>query len=131
MVVTARAIIITDKGLMTFYREKFVNGERIKYYALPGGHVENGESEEETVVRELSEELEIEISVIKRLGEAVIDNKKEVYFLCQYISGTPKLSGEELVRNNQDNYYEFCYLSIDKIKDSGIRAYDLIMQVVK
>jgi len=131
MEVTARAIIITDKGLMVFYREKLINGKVIKYYAIPGGHVEAEESEEETVVRELEEELGIKIVVERKLGEIFVDGIKEVYFLCHYVSGEPKLGGEELLRNSRDNYYEFRYLPLNKLKDSGIRANELIMQVIE
>lgn len=131
MEVTARAIIINDKGLMVFYREKVINGERKKYYAIPGGHVEKGETALETVVRELNEELGIEIIVERKLGEIVIDGKKEIYFLCKHIKGEPVLGGEELLRNNPDNYYEFQYLPLDRVKDAGIRAYELIEQVIK
>lgn len=131
MEVTARAIIINDKGLMVFYREKVINGERINYYAIPGGHVEVGETEEETVVRELNEELGIEIVVERKLGEIIIDNKKEIYFLCKHIRGEPVLGGEELLRNNMNNYYEFQYLPLDRVKDAEIRAFEIIKQVIK
>ena len=60
---TARAIIVDEFGLYTLYREKVVNGVRRKYYAIPGGHKEDGETLEETVIRELNEELGIEIEV--------------------------------------------------------------------
>lgn len=131
MKVTARAIIINEQGLMVFYRERLRDGKKIKYYAIPGGHVEEGETLEETVRRELNEELGIEIVIERKLGEIVIDNKKEVYFLCQHVKGEPVLGGEELLRNSPDNYYEFCYLPLDRVKDAKIRAYDLIKQVIR
>jgi len=131
MVVTARAIIVEDEGLMVFYREKLVDGERSKYYALPGGHVEKGETSEETVVRELKEELGIGIVVEKKVGVIEIDGKREEYFLCQRVSGEPVLGGEELLRNNKDNYYEFRYLPVVQLDDSGIRALDLVKKVLR
>ena len=98
MVVTARAIIIEDKGLMVFYREKKVGNKRIKYYATPGGHVESLETAEEAVVRELKEELGIDIVIEHELGLIECDEKIERYFLCHRVSGEPKLGGEELLR---------------------------------
>ena len=130
MEVTARAIIVEDKGLMVFYRERLINGKRFIYYALPGGHVESGETSKETVVRELIEELGIEIKVKEKLGEQVVDGRFEQYFLCERVSGEPVLGGEELLINNPDNYYEFMYLPVDKINDVDIRAKDLIKKVV-
>ena len=130
MEVTARAIIIEEKGLMVFYREKTVNGEKKCYYAIPGGHVEEGETCEETVKRELKEELNIDIEIVKELGYMMINGVKEVYFLCKRINGEPVLGGEELERNTKDNYYEFRYYPIDKIDESGIKALDFIKEVI-
>lgn len=131
MVVTARAIIVEEEGLMVFYRERMIDGERIKYYAIPGGHVEVGETAKEAVVRELKEELGIEIVVEDQVGVIEIDGKREEYFWCRRISGVPVLGGEELLRNNKDNYYEFRYLPISQLNDSGIRALDLIKKGLK
>ena len=130
MEVTARAIIIEEKGLMVFYREKTVNGEKKCYYAIPGGHVEEGETCEETVKRELKEELNIDIEIVKELGYMMINGVKEVYFLCKRINGEPVLGGEELERNTKDNYYEFRYYPIDKLDESGIKALDFIKEVI-
>ena len=130
MEVTSRAIIIEEKGLMVFYREKTVNGVKKCYYAIPGGHVEEGETCEETVKRELKEELNIDIEIIKELGYMMINGVKEVYFLCKRINGEPVLGGEELERNTKDNYYEFRYYPIDKLDESGIKALDFIKEAL-
>ena len=130
MEVTSRAIIIEEKGLMVFYREKTVNGVKKCYYAIPGGHVEGGETCEETVKRELKEELNIDIEIIKELGYMMINGVKEVYFLCKRINGEPVLGGEELERNTKDNYYEFRYYPIDKLDESGIKALDFIKEAL-
>jgi len=104
---TARAIIIDDKGLMTLYREKVMDGKKNIYYAIPGGHVEDDETPEEAVIRELREELNIEIEIIRLLGIEKNDGKKDdYYFYCKCLKGTPVLGGEELERNNPNNYYE-------------------------
>ena len=130
MEVTARAIIIEDKGLMTFYREKVIDGKKQVYYAIPGGHVEFGETEEEAVIRELKEELNIDIEIIKKLGYIMVNGIKEVYFLSKRINGEPVLGGEELERNSMENYYEFRYYPIDKLDESGIKSLELIKGVI-
>lgn len=128
---TARAIIVSEDGLYTLYREKVVNGVRHKYYAIPGGHLEQGETLEETVVRELKEELGIDIEVIRFLGKMNEGDSENYYYECRKVNGEPILGGEELERNSKDNYYEFRYLELDKLKDSDIRAIDFVETVIR
>lgn len=128
---TARAIIVSEDGLYTLYREKVVNGVRHKYYAIPGGHLEQGETLEETVVRELKEELGIDIEVIRFLGKMNEGDSENYYYECRKVNGEPILGGEELERNSKDNYYEFRYLELNKLKDSDIRAIDFVEMVIR
>ena len=127
---TARAIIVDEFGLYTLYREKVVNGARRKYYAIPGGHKEDGETLEETVIRELNEELGIDIEIVRFLGKMDEGNSENYYYECRKIKGEPILGGEELEINSKDNYYEFRYLPLDKLENSDIRAIDYVMMVV-
>ena len=130
MEVTSRAIIIENNKLMTFYREKNVNGKIISYYAIPGGHVEVGETEEETVIRELKEELNIDIEIIRKLGSIIVNGKNEIYFLCKRVAGEPVLGGEELERNCKDNYYEFRYYPIEKLDEANFPSKELIRSII-
>lgn len=42
-------------------------------WEFPGGKIENDESEEECVLREIKEELNLEIAVLKRLNSSIFD----------------------------------------------------------
>ncbi len=128
---TSRAIIFDNDRLLVFYRERIMEGKRICYYAIPGGHVEDGETLEETCIRELSEELNINIEILGYLGMIVVNGVEEHYFHGKIISGKPLLGGEELERNCKDNYYEFRYLPISKLDNSGIRSIDLIKKALR
>lgn len=59
------------------------------YYTFPGGGLEQGETLEEGVIREIKEEFGIEVKVKKLLYEMNSEkfNQKEYFFLCEYISG--------------------------------------------
>ena len=127
---TARAIIIKDNKLLVFFRRKIINGEVVTYYALPGGHVENGEMIEDTVVRELKEEMNLDIRVIRYLGKMVIDGIEENYFDCEIVGGELKFGGEELERNCDSNYYEIRWLGVNEISMSDIRALSFIEKVL-
>ena len=127
---TSRAIIIDDNKLLVFFRRKIIDGRVITYYAIPGGHVEDGESCEDTVIRELKEEMNLDIEIVDYLGKIEIDNQEENYFSARIIGGNLQFGGEELERNCDDNYYEIRWLLLDEISDSGIRAMEFIKKVI-
>jgi len=127
---TARAIIIKDNKLLVFFRRKIIDGKEITYYAIPGGHLEENETLEETCIREIKEELNLDIEVIDYLGNIIFDNQEEYYYYVKIIGGELCFGGEELERQSIDNYYEIRWISLDEIDNSGIRAIDLIKKVV-
>ena len=60
-----------------------------EYYTFPGGGLEEGETLEDGVIREIKEEFGINVEVIKKLYEMESEkfNQKEYFFLCKYIDG--------------------------------------------
>lgn len=127
---TARAIIIEDDKLLVFFRRKIKEGKEITYYAIPGGHVEGNDSLEDTVIRELKEEMNLDIEIKEYLGKLDIDNMEEHYYYAKIIGGELKFGGEELDRNSVDNYYEIRWIPISEIDNSGIKSIDLIKKVL-
>jgi mutator protein MutT len=106
MIIRAAAVIIKDNQILLFRRVKNGRG----FYAFPGGHVEVGETPEMAVVRELREELTLDITIDRTLFDIENDFpehglQREVYFLVTSYTGTPVLSGEEKERMNEMNQY--------------------------
>lgn len=125
--VSSRAIIIEDGKLLTMFRRKIKKDGSIKeYYVIPGGGLEEEETLEENVIRELKEEFNVDIEVVKFLGTEEYDDTIANYFLCKIVSGTPKLSGEELERMTSENYYEIRYIDLNDIDNYDINAKDII-----
>ena len=62
-------------------------------WEFPGGKVEPGESDEQALVRELREELRVEVSVGERLGGDLLIGQSAVLrvYLCRLVSGEPAL----------------------------------------
>ena len=129
--VSSRAIIIDDNKLLTMFRRKIKSDGTVKeYYVIPGGGLEEGETLEENVIRELREEFNVDIEVVKFLGTEEYDDTIANYFLCKIVSGTPKLSGEELERMTHENYYEIRYIDLKEIDCYDINAKDIIKKVI-
>ncbi len=111
----AAIIIINDQFLMM---------KRIKqskeYYVFIGGGVEEGESVENAVVREVKEETSCDIQV----GELVLElhrtdwkeDQLEYYFITSWIQGTPVLGGEEKEKQTLDDQFFPVWISIDQFK---------------
>lgn len=119
--INGRAIIIDGEDVLLMFRRKIKNGQIKEYYAIPGGGLEENETIEECVKREIQEEFNIEVEVKEQLG--VVEDVKNIGYIynCSIISGTPILGGEELEHNSEENYYE-----VRKLKVSEIDKYDIL-----
>ncbi|MBQ2872990.1 MAG: NUDIX domain-containing protein [Bacilli bacterium] len=127
---TSRVVIIEDDKLIVFFRRKIVDGKEITYYAIPGGHVEGNETGEETAIREVKEELNLDIEILGYLGKIVVGNKQDDYYHAKIVGGELQFGGEELDRNSYENYYEVRKLPIYELDNSGIRALDLVKKAI-
>ena len=95
--------IIKINGGYTFMHRKNVIKRKDfrEYYTFPGGGLEENETLEEGVKREIKEEFGIKVKVIKKLYEMYSEkfNQREYFFLCEYESGVfgtgngPEFSG--------------------------------------
>ncbi len=101
--------------------------ERSPYYYLPGGRVNLNEKVEDAIIREVREELEADIDIIRPLwlNQSFFeeDVSKEIYHeLCLYflgdISKTDILSrGEKFILSENNKKHFFEWLDINKLKD--------------
>ena len=127
--VSARAIIIEDGELLAmFRRKKKDDGSYKEYYVIPGGGVEDNETLEETCVREIKEEFNVDVKILGYLGSDEKETTVGHFFHAEIIDGIPTLGGEENDRNNPDNYYEIRKINIDMLDDINIDAKDLIIK---
>lgn len=105
-------IIIKDRKILLMRRIK--NDQ--EYFVFPGGGVEENESLEEALRREMKEELSIDIENPKLIFE--LENQfgdqyggqmkgypNEHYYLIKSFSGKPELGGPEKERINNQNQY--------------------------
>lgn len=127
--VSARGIIIVGDEVYAMFRRR-INEEGIvkEYYVIPGGGIEQGESLEENVKRELKEEFSVDVDIIGYLGVDEGNDSIAHFFSCKIVNGTPMLGGEELKRCCKENFYEIRKIKIANLDDIDILAKDMIMK---
>lgn len=93
-----KALIIKD-GLLLVIKKSSTEDVNPNTYDVPGGRLEFGEMPDESLKREVREEVGLEINIVKpiRVWSFIKDDNFQlvgVTFLCDYQSGVVKLSDE-------------------------------------
>ncbi|MEI6022480.1 MAG: NUDIX domain-containing protein [bacterium] len=110
----------------------------LEYFVFPGGGVENEETVEQAVIRELREETTIEVKIKKLLYCHMYDDDTEQYFyLCEYIGGEPKLAHDapEIKQMAEGNdFYNPAWYKIEDLKTMlvfPLEIRDLLLEDIK
>ena len=72
---TASAIII-NKGKVLL-----VNHRKLGVWLYPGGHIENNETPDQTVIREVKEETGLDVEIIGKRDKSLADYRADVFVL--------------------------------------------------
>ena len=97
--VSAGAIIYTE---MNVERQYLLIRDFHGNYGFPKGHLEEGETEEEAAIREIREEVGLEVELDTSFREElnyIMHNgilKKSIYYLASYRDQTPIMQEEEV-----------------------------------
>ena len=98
-----RGIILKDDNIILIHRIK----EDKEYYVYPGGGIENGETNEQCITREIKQELGIEVKTLNYLYRLEEEKDIEYYYLCQYLQGEigtgtgPEFTDEKYINNGK------------------------------
>ena len=123
------AIIVRDNKVFATQRGY---GEFKDGWEFPGGKVEPGETPENAIIREISEELDTEIRVDEFLTTVEHDyptfHLSMKCYLCSVISGSLTLIEHENAKwLNCDELYSVAWLPADiKVVEALIKKYDTI-----
>jgi mutator protein MutT len=108
--------IILDKENKILLIHRFFQGR--EYYVFPGGGVEEGESVEEAVVREIKEETGLDAKINQKLFEFYNDFDKRInhFFLVTEFTGKVQLGGPEAQRNSKEDRYVLEWHKLDELQ---------------
>ena len=113
-----RAIIIHDDKIISMYRER----EGKVFYTFPGGGMEENETEEDCVKREVFEEFGIVVEPIKKVY--ICENQISIghYYLCEWVGGEFGTGqGEEFDKNNNNGVYKPTMINISDIPNLPLK----------
>lgn len=112
--------VIINNNCVLIHREKSDN-----FWALPGGRVEFFENSDDTLIREMKEELGLNAKVIRHLwcceNFFEYDNKKyhelSNYYLTEFVDNIDVQHNMKMVSVDTETELEFKWVSLDTIKD--------------
>lgn len=113
--VRAVAVLVKNDEVLLIHRRNTK-----EYYVFPGGGVEEGESVEQAVLRELKEETSITAEIIKLLRHTNDAETENYVYLCQYIAGEPKLdenSPEKQKMLKGVEYYNPVWIKVQNLEN--------------
>lgn len=91
--------------------ERFRAGRH--YFAFPGGGVDPGETPEQAAIREAMEELGIEVVIIYKVAEILVNGRGQHYFLVERVGGEFGTgTGEEYADSRPDDPGSGVYIPI-------------------
>jgi 8-oxo-dGTP diphosphatase len=133
---SARALIIHDGRLLTFRRKRFAgnSGEWIEYYSIPGGGIDPGETPEQAVVRELREEMGVEITRGPLVAHRYSKGYEHYVFSATIVSGEPLLmadSEEALYYMNEYNQYTVEWVPVSDLTVENLRYYSSYLELIQ
>lgn len=132
---SARAIIIEDGKVLLFLRKRYskISGNWIEYYSIPGGGLDKGETPEHAVIRELREEMNVEIEVTKLVAHGTSRHFENYIFHCTIKNGKAELGleSEEAKSMNELNQYIVAWVEISRLTEKNLRYYAHFLPLIR
>ncbi len=126
----AIGVLIRDREVLVMHRISAGN----EYYVFPGGGVEDVESDEEAMKREIKEEVSLDVLSSKEIFRVEDWGTLHIFYLVTDFRGDMVLGGEEKERSNSNDQYLPTWFSLDDVKklhpfypeDSTLKIFEII-----
>ncbi len=107
-------IVIKDSKVLLINRKK----NNKEYYVFPGGSVEENETKEKALIRELNEETSVKVKIDRLVYVHDYQTSQQFYYLCDYQGGRPQLAGGSIEKQRmktKHDFYQPVWISIPKL----------------
>ena len=128
------AIIAQGDKIILMRRERGFGKNKQIYYTIPGGGREEGEKIEETAIREIKEELGIDIKIKKLMYKLNTYMRMQYIFLGEYVSGILGTGeGEKYEEENYKKYGKYIpqVVSFEKLKKIKLVPETLKKEIIR
>ena len=124
----ARVLVANERGEVALLRRRVLG---FTYWEVPGGHVEEGETLQQAAVREIQEELGLDLVGATPLREAGAVRIHHLYLA--EVAGRPELrmSGPEMDRGRTGNRYEPQWVAEERVRRLLVWPLDVRRAVVR
>ena len=125
---SGRAIIFKEGKMVAMYRER----DGRQYYTFPGGGIEENETEEECVKREVFEEFGLTIEPLKMVYIYENERSLEYFFTCKWLAGNiGDGAGEEYQADRNRGVYMQTEIEIANIPNLPLMPPEVVKALVE
>lgn len=118
MINVVAGILINDNNEILIAKRK-IDKSMGGYWEFPGGKIEDGETPKESLIRELKEEMNINIKIIEYFGESIYDyvdfKINLIAYICEITEGEISLTDHseiKWVKKDEFNEYKIALADI-------------------
>lgn len=111
--------IINKKGLVLLQRRAYTKDKNPGLWAKTGGHVDAGESPEQATIRELKEEVGLDVTKVDLMYASIYKSSENTCFGYEFVVVTDKEINEFELQ--KEEVYEVKYFTIEEIEESFIQ----------